>query len=575
MMTVPWRASQQALLRIFSEENDAYFDISDDVFTIGDSIAPTISNLMFSEVVSLESDVLIEATITDNPGGINSAKIFYLINGRSQIEQVDMTEGETGQYEGTVPGSDVGLTGLSFIIQAIDNAGNVRLGDRQYIQVECTGGITRTSASGAPVYQPAGNNVDSYRIFSVPLDLTAKSASAFLEANPMIDPYDPEQCRIFSASGSDLVEYPNIGQVRPGKAFLMITNVDNLQIHTPPGKSVNTDGPFVVNSISSGWSLIGNPFNFSLPMDSIRCSVEGVEYWKYSGSWSRNTSGMVPWLGYAVWMPSAGSISFYPGVSGVGKEVDPYVTNASKPETWFLRIQASGSETEDSFTIVGQSQEAVNGYDGLDLHKPPRLQNEVRLALLNSEVSAKREQLAADIRQPDPDGHVWDLQCRLEDGTDRVMLEIHGMEDIPPGFGVWLMDCRQNYVYDLRHRTRIPFQAEAAEVLDFQILAGQQTMLEDLNLPVKMVPSRFALDQNFPNPFNPVTQIRYSLAEDARVRLEIYNMLGRSMALLTDAQQPAGEYVYEWNAGDLPTGIYLIRFQADSYSAMKKCMLIK
>ena len=100
-------------------------------------------------------------------------------------------------------------------------------------------------------------------------------------------------------------------------------------------------------------------------------------------------------------------------------------------------------------------------------------------------------------------------------------------------------------------------------------------MLQDLNIPVKMVPSRFALDQNFPNPFNPVTQIRYSLAEDAQVRLEIFNMLGRSVALLSDAQQSAGEYFFEWDAGDLPTGIYLIHFQADAYSSMKKCMLIK
>jgi len=89
------------------------------------------------------------------------------------------------------------------------------------------------------------------------------------------------------------------------------------------------------------------------------------------------------------------------------------------------------------------------------------------------------------------------------------------------------------------------------------------------------LPESFRLCQNFPNPFNPVTEIRYDLPRDSRVRLEIYNLLGEKVVTLVDRQQERGSHSVLWNAGSLASGIYLCRLQAGGWSRVNKMVLLK
>ncbi|MDZ7336302.1 MAG: T9SS type A sorting domain-containing protein [candidate division KSB1 bacterium] len=81
--------------------------------------------------------------------------------------------------------------------------------------------------------------------------------------------------------------------------------------------------------------------------------------------------------------------------------------------------------------------------------------------------------------------------------------------------------------------------------------------------------------QNFPNPFNEITTISYSLAASANVKLEIYNPLGEKISTLISQQQPAGEYSIQWKAQDLSSGVYLMVLCADSVTIKRKLLLIK
>jgi plastocyanin len=87
--------------------------------------------------------------------------------------------------------------------------------------------------------------------------------------------------------------------------------------------------------------------------------------------------------------------------------------------------------------------------------------------------------------------------------------------------------------------------------------------------------SALALSQNYPNPFNPVTQIRFDLAHDAAVSLDVFNIMGQTVAELIHAPLTAGSHTVSFDASALPTGVYIYRLAADGQTVQKKMMLLK
>ena len=88
-------------------------------------------------------------------------------------------------------------------------------------------------------------------------------------------------------------------------------------------------------------------------------------------------------------------------------------------------------------------------------------------------------------------------------------------------------------------------------------------------------PLQFLLSQNFPNPFNPITTIKYSITEMSKVSLTIYNLLGEKVATLVNEEKVAGNYSVEFNAASLPSGVYFYRLQAGDFISTKKMILMK
>jgi hypothetical protein len=88
-------------------------------------------------------------------------------------------------------------------------------------------------------------------------------------------------------------------------------------------------------------------------------------------------------------------------------------------------------------------------------------------------------------------------------------------------------------------------------------------------------PSSFKLVQNFPNPFNPATVIKFELPQASHVKLRIFNSLGEEVVSLINEKKEAGFYSVNFNAKQLPTGVYLYRLETNGYSLTKKMLLIK
>jgi hypothetical protein len=88
-------------------------------------------------------------------------------------------------------------------------------------------------------------------------------------------------------------------------------------------------------------------------------------------------------------------------------------------------------------------------------------------------------------------------------------------------------------------------------------------------------PTLYFLSQNYPNPFNPVTTVNYQIPELSFVTLKVYDVLGNEVAALVNEEKPIGNYVVEFSANNLPTGIYFYRLQAGSFVETKKMVLMK
>lgn len=88
-------------------------------------------------------------------------------------------------------------------------------------------------------------------------------------------------------------------------------------------------------------------------------------------------------------------------------------------------------------------------------------------------------------------------------------------------------------------------------------------------------PTKFALSQNYPNPFNPTTNFDYALPVDVHVTLKVYNALGQEVAVLVNEYQSVGYKTVEFNASQLPSGLYFYRLTAGSFTDIKKMILVK
>lgn len=105
-------------------------------------------------------------------------------------------------------------------------------------------------------------------------------------------------------------------------------------------------------------------------------------------------------------------------------------------------------------------------------------------------------------------------------------------------------------------------------------------LLEKSNLLVRnfkgeSIPVTYALDQNFPNPFNPSTTIRYQLPTDGFVTLKVYDIIGSEVATLVNQEKAAGKYEASFNASHLASGVYLYKIQVGNFTDTKKMILIK
>lgn len=107
-----------------------------------------------------------------------------------------------------------------------------------------------------------------------------------------------------------------------------------------------------------------------------------------------------------------------------------------------------------------------------------------------------------------------------------------------------------------------------SQVVTVTPLVGVQTTSTE-------IPKVFALYQNFPNPFNPVTNINFDLPKSSMTKITVYDVVGREVALLVNEVLSAGKFKVDFNAGHLSSGVYFYKIEAGNFIEQKKMIVVK
>ena len=95
------------------------------------------------------------------------------------------------------------------------------------------------------------------------------------------------------------------------------------------------------------------------------------------------------------------------------------------------------------------------------------------------------------------------------------------------------------------------------------------------NTKINTKPNSFLLYQNYPNPFNPNTTIKYNIPEQSFISIKLFDVLGREVRTLVNEEKAIGNYEVDFEAFNLPSGIYIYRLQAGDFIETKKMVLLK
>jgi len=143
------------------------------------------------------------------------------------------------------------------------------------------------------------------------------------------------------------------------------------------------------------------------------------------------------------------------------------------------------------------------------------------------------------------------------------------VELIPSDSGTFTIKLRAYYLLDLLDSYEVDYNNNSLEH-EFEVDCASLVDRIDNNIP-----DEYKLHQNYPNPFNPATQIEFDVLEEAQVKLFVYNVLGQVVATLVDDVKSAGSYRVNFDATNLPTGVYIYRIEMGSYQETMKMLLTK
>lgn len=381
-------------------------------------------------------------------------------------------------------------------------------------------------------------------------------------------------------------------------ATLGLSTVRNLSLWQPlpSGDSVLVEYYLPLFTIDSGWNMVATPFAFTIHLDSVDVFVPfdgnrheigdpirdnrigsgntNLRERTATGYAVPNPPLLKPWKGYFLKNngPEPVLLLFPKEDDNFPATAPPAPKGYTAGLDWKIDITAKSGELEIPPTTLGTSKVALREYDRLDWELPPAMHGDLRVVFQRGTDFGAKGDYLTDIRPTLTERETWEFTVE-PGGTRAIELSFDGLVDIPEDYDVILTDREGRAKQNLRLEP--VYRLIASDDRHFELTVAPKTTGQTALLPTK-----YDLHQNFPNPFNPQTLIKYDLPEAATVRLDVFNILGQKVTTLVNRFEAAGPKSVVWNGTDelgakVSSGIYFYKISTDDFSATKKMMLVK
>ena len=518
-------------------------------------------------------DVAVNVNMSDN-SGIDNVTLFYTQGGSSQYTSTTMS-GSDDAYSGTIPGSAVTQNGLIYYVTAQDLLGYITTTDTVGVSVNFASGTLTTNSATSSAY-PTGLPIDVWRLISTPAVLTETSTSQVLDE---LGTQDDATWRLFRYDPVSETYKSNPLEINTTEAYWIYQKVeDNLALATTAGETGNMSKTDL--TLTTGWNFIGSPYPFPISLSLDQVQFYGPLTYGLSGeSWSPVLTELDPWNGYVVYNRTSSDQTITLNPISSGQALAARVTN--NENGWLIQMSAASGIYKDNHNLFGQLESASND---LDWHDNPELLSPGNYLSMAFNVLYENATIAltSDLRELSENVQIWDGEISGLGLTDPVEIS-WDVEKAPlSDIVVNLIDLNTRRVLDLA----APDQYLLGDLDDrysrqIKIVAGdpgQVALAVDEILAT--IPEELSLDGNYPNPFNPVTTIRFGLPEPRKIRITVVNILGQEVTELVNGWRDMGHHEVVWQGVDgsgkaVATGMYFTVLSDGNKIIVQKMLLLK
>jgi hypothetical protein len=389
------------------------------------------------------------------------------------------------------------------------------------------------------------------------------------------------------SSESYLAEYDGSDTFafRPGRGFWLTSRQEWSLSDSVKAVPLGSDQATAI-PLHEGWNIISNPLREDTPWSAVQeAHSDSLQpAWAFTGSFQQADT---------LRSAAKGQAYYFLNDQGLDSLKVPYPTAeksrnnqmlASKPQTEEgvqnaqkakMMLIAERGEALQSEVQIGIDPEAHSELDPRDVVAPPARFSDLSLRLdPDVDTPARKGLLAAEWRPPsregtdEEQGHTFSLRLRGKT-SGQVEIRAKGLRDLK-GREVALLEPASGQTWDLRSQESVTIPETDSTVLKLAVGSASYVQGQEQ----KIVPDEVSVT-SYPNPMRKQATLEYTLTEPTDVRIAIYDVLGRRVAVLADGRKKAGRHRLQFDGGRLASGVYFGRLKTEDQTRTQKITVVR